>query len=167
MKLALIILLLISTLTFSQQQDKADAGEGGTPSVISPANELVGNWINEMPLFELYGNMYEKGAIKVDRYKDTPFIENIVFKSDNKGFFKFAEKEEAQDFEYQIRENNVLVIAYGSLLNPKIDMYKYYKTSEGNIFLYSTKLSFTIGKFYLYLIRDKSGIMGQSTSQNK
>lgn len=172
MKKVLATLMFISGFLYCQDKtQKID--NSPMPITTSPANELVGTWDNNMPLFELYGNIYEKGNIKNERFQDTKFISEIIFKSDNRGQYAFSDNKDTGDksnqkvieFEYQIRDNNVLVIAYGSLLDPKIDMYKYFKTSNGDIFLYSTKMSFTVGKFYMYLKQNNSNVI-QNNSAN-
>lgn len=112
----------------------------------SPAGYLEGNWKVERAIFELFGNLKEvTGA-------DERFYAQLNLGPGGKGSAAYAGKPGSQEIEYELKNNQTLVVAFGSRLKPQVDLFQILMLADGSLYLRSTRLALVNGTVY-YLLR--------------
>jgi|GEM_PF-4908935 len=166
----LFILLFLNSALFSQQNQILDQDKSLNQDIEKDNQDLntfIGKWKVSMSLYELFGDFYEAIQLKDTRYKNAKFLSSIEFIDQQKGNLVF-DNDKNYDFEYEIKDNN-LKIAYGSLLDISLDLYKFKFNQDNTLFIKSSKLSYANGIMYLILrkISDNSNLDNADNSQNE
>lgn len=106
------------------------AAPAGTPA------GLAGTWEARLCIHEMFGTLKEtRGGL---------FLVSVTFKADGTGSLDRGGNAGPEPFEWEMKDNQ-LTVAWGSRLNPRLDLYRVLFLADGSLYMRSTRLSNATG----------------------